>query len=135
MSDHSVLVIGPSGQTTRVVSALKAAGLAAWSDDIDRALLDPSSFEWADALVVIDLTKRIETQHLGPLTEFYGPSLLATPSAIDGEPLSRLIDCGFDAVVQWPSSVEVIVARVRRMLGVTPVRIDAREQREERIAS
>ncbi len=135
MSDHSVLVIGPSGQTTRVVSALKAAGLAAWSDGVDRALRDPSSFEWANALVVIDLTEQIETQHLRPVTEFDGPSVLATPAAIDAERLSQLIERGFDVVVQWPSSVEVIVARMRRMLGVTPVRIAARERREERIAS
>ncbi len=135
MSDHSVLVIGPSGQTTRVVSALKAAGLAAWSDGVDRAQLDRSSFEWADALVVIDPTERIETQHLRLVTEFDGPSVLATPAAIDAEPLSQLLEGSFDAVVQWPSSVEVIVARVRRMLGVTPVRIAARQQLEERIAS
>ena len=116
MIEYSVLVIGSSSQTTSIVHAFQAAGLRAWSERTGDVALDHLSLRWADALVVVDTTDDIETQRLRALAEFLGPSLLATTAPPDDALLASLLERGFDAVVPWPSSLEVMVARVRRML-------------------
>lgn len=111
-----VLVLGPPEASSRIVAELRARGIEAWSDRLGRVAPDAASFAWADALVVIDPTPQLESEHLLPVTEFAGPTLLAAPGArVDGE-IERLLDRGFDFVCGWPESSAVLAALIDRAL-------------------
>ena len=110
------LVLGPSESAASVVTELRARGIDAWSDRLGRVAPDAASFAWADALVVIDPTPQLESEHLLPITEFAGPTLLAAPSARESGESERLLGRGFDFVYGWPVSSELIAALVDRAL-------------------
>lgn len=115
----NVMVIGAERESTRVVQALRARGMAAWSDRLGRAALDIVSFDWADALVVIDTTPHVESRHVRPVIEFPGATLLASPAPLDPEERAELLDRGFDAVVGWPSPLPVLTSYVDRFIART----------------
>jgi hypothetical protein len=114
--DANVLVIGASDACNAVVSSLRSRGINAWSDRIGRAAADFISMDWADALVVIDSSEHVESQHLLPLVGFRNASILAASAPLDSDGLARLLERGFDAVLSWPCSTELVAAMVARML-------------------
>lgn len=116
MSKH-VMVIGSSGDASPVVLALRDRGLDAWSDRVGRVALDFVSFDWADALVVIDRTPHVETEHVRPVIEFPGVKILCTPAVLDPERRANLIDRGFDAVTEWPVPADLVAAMANRFLS------------------
>ncbi len=115
-SSGRTLVLGPPEASSRVVTELRTRGIEAWSDRLGRVAPDAASFAWADALVVIDPTPQLESQHLLPVTEFAGPTLLAAPTARGAGQLERLLDRGFDFVHGWPEPPELIAALIDRAL-------------------
>jgi DNA-binding response OmpR family regulator len=116
MLKHVVFVIGPSKQTRPVVSALRDREMAAWADQFGRAASDARSFEWADAVVVMDGTLWDGNATTALLTEFEGPTLLATSKSMSGDDVASLIGTGFDAVVPFDTSPETLAARVAALL-------------------
>ena len=116
MTDGIVLVLGSADEVEPVVAELRASGVRAWSDSIGRASADFLSLDWADALIVIDSSEHLECRHRRPLVEFRGPTVVAVPSAT-APMVVDLLGLGFDAVMDWPTSVEEMGARVRRLLA------------------
>jgi hypothetical protein len=112
MIKHAVLVIGPSEQTGPVVGALRGRGMAAWADQFGRVASDERSFEWADAVVVIDGTLRDRNAATALLTEFEGPTLLATSTSLSGDDVASLIGTSFEAVVPFDTLPETLAAQV-----------------------
>ena len=110
------LVLGPPEATARIVAELRTRRIEAWSDRLGRVAPDGASFAWADALVVIDPTPQLEAEHVLPVTEFHGPTLLAAPSARTPGEVERLLERGFDFVHGWPESAALIAALVDRSL-------------------
>ena len=125
LSKH-VMVIAPSSDAAPVISALRDRGLEAWCDRIGRVALDFVSFDWADALVVIDRTPQLETEHVRPVVEFPGVKILCTPMLLDSERRAALIERGFDAVTEWPASPNLVAAMATRFLARGAVQVDRR---------
>ncbi len=112
MIKHAVLVIGPSEQTRLVVGALRGREMAAWADEFGQAASDERSLEWADAVVVMDGTLRDRNAATVLLTEFEGPTLLATSKSLSGDDVASLIGTSFEAVVPFDTSPETLAAQV-----------------------
>lgn len=110
------LVLGPPEATAGIVTELRARRIEAWSDRLGRVAPDAASFAWADALIVIDPTPQLEVEHVLPVTEFAGPTLLATPGARTEGEVERLLERGFDFVHGWPESAPLIAALIHRSL-------------------
>jgi hypothetical protein len=112
-----VMVVGPAREAACVVASLREHSLEAWSDRLGRVALDFASFDWADALVVIDTTPHLECEHVRPIVNFDGPKVLLASAPLGADDRSRLIERGFDAVEAWPASPLLLAARIRRLLA------------------
>ena len=117
MSAHTVLVIGADEEARPLVAALRVAGFDAWPDQMERAASDCVSFEWADAVVIIDTCEQEASRNPRPLAQFRGPAILMTSVGMSGPERACLLDDGFDAVLDSPDQRATVVARLRRLLG------------------
>ncbi len=116
MSTPCVLVLGPERQCDVVAKALARYAVDVWTDSPERMSRDRASLRWADAIVLIDAQLPIDGRLGEQLREVPTPKLLTTTTPLSPRDHSELIDAGFDAVLQWPSPLEVLAARVARYL-------------------
>lgn len=120
MSTPCVLVLGPERQCDLVAKALARYAVDTWTDSPERMARDRASLRWADAIVLIDAQLPIDVEFGEQLRDLPTPKLLTTTTPLSPRDYSELIDAGFDAVLQWPSSLEVLAARVARYVHASP---------------
>ncbi len=114
MATPCVLVLGPERQCSVVAKALDRYAVEVWTDGPARMARDRASLGWADAIVLIDAQLPIDVEFADQLGEVETPKLITTTAPLSPRDHAELIDAGFDAVLQWPSSLEVLAARVAR---------------------
>ncbi len=120
MATPCVLVLGPERQCGVVAKALARYAVEVWSDEPESMARDRASLGWADAIVLIDAQLPIDAEFGDQLHALSTPKLLTTTEPLSPRDHSELIDAGFDAVLQWPSSLEVLAARVARYVHASP---------------
>lgn len=118
MATPCVLILGPERQCGVVAKALSRYALDVWTDNHERMARDRASLRWADAIVLIDVQLPIDAKLTEQFRDIPTPKLLTTTTPLSPRDHSELIDAGFDAVLQWPSPLEVLAARVARYLHV-----------------
>ncbi len=114
MATSCVLILGPERQCGVVAKALARYAVDVWTDSPEQMARDRASLQWADAIVLIDAQLPIDIEFGDQLRELSTPKLLTTTTPLSPRDHSDLIDAGFDAMLQWPSSLEVLAARVAR---------------------
>jgi len=135
IGDRIVLVVGRPAHARPVVEALRARGLLAWASDAPRVARDAASLEWADGVVMIDTAAEVDGRGLRLLRKARGASLLATSAPLGGQQRLEILESGVDVVEAWPTSPEVIAARVARLLHTPPIaQAAAQPERERRSA-
>jgi hypothetical protein len=125
MHGPAILILGTPAQTAAVSDAFDSYAVQTWTDEPERAFTDNASLSWADALVVVDTTDDLAHGRSTALESFAGPRILATSAPLSYPQIDALMDSGFDAVIGWPSSAEVLAARAARLVradrAATPV--------------
>ena len=118
MREYTVLVAGSSTQAQPVVAGLRARGLHAWSERPERLLSDMTSIDWADCIVVIDDSERLQTATDPALRRYGIPHVLLTSVPLDANEHAWLLDRHeFDHVLSWPNSTAVVAAFVERCVN------------------
>ena len=113
----SVLVVGNAGRVLPILNALRSRGLRAWSDEAGNATADHVSFEWADAVVLVDDSPTVTESAIGLLASCKRPTMLVTSAPLDSAMRTAIFGRGIEAIETWPAPAELIAARVARLLG------------------
>jgi hypothetical protein len=132
MYGPAILILGTPTQTAALSDAFDAYALQAWTDEPARAFADNASLDWADALVVVDTTDDLAYARHHALDTFEGPRLLVTSAPLSYRQIDALMATGYDAVVHWPSSPEVLAARAARLVRAgraAPVAVPRQQRR------
>lgn len=116
MYGPTILILGTPTQTTALSGAFDAYAVQTWTDEPERAFTDNASLGWADALVVVDTTDDLSHGRAAELASFAGPRILATSAPLSYPQIDALMDDGYDAVIAWPSSADVLAARAARLV-------------------
>ena len=116
MYGPTILILGTPTQTAALADAFDAYAIQTWTDEPERALTDNASLGWADALVVVDTTDDLAHGRAPELETFIGPRILATSAPLSYRQIDALMEDGYDAVISWPSSAEVLAARAARLV-------------------
>ena len=116
MYGPAILILGTPAQTAPVSEAFNAYAVQTWTDQPESAFTDNASLGWADALVVIDTTDDLAHGRAAEIEAFAGPRILATSAPLSYSQIDALMNDGYDAVIGWPSSVEVLAARAARLV-------------------
>ncbi len=116
MYGPTILILGTPTQTAALPGAFDAYAVQTWTDEPERAFTDNASLGWADALVVVDTTDDLAHGRAAELTAFTGPRILATSAPLSYPQIDALMNDGYDAVIAWPSSADVLAARAARLV-------------------
>ncbi|MDA0351694.1 MAG: hypothetical protein O3A10_05745 [Chloroflexi bacterium] len=116
MYGPAILILGAPAQTAALAEAFGAYAVQTWTDEPERAFTDNASLGWADALVVVDTTDNLAHGRSSELRDFDGPRILATSAPLSYPQIDALMHDGFDAVIAWPSSADVLAARAARLV-------------------
>jgi hypothetical protein len=116
MYGPAILLLGTPTQTAPLSDAFGDYAVQTWTDEPERALSDNASLAWADALVVVDTTNDLSHARSPEINAFEGPRILATSAPLSYRQIDALMNDGYDAVVPWPSSAEVLAARAARLV-------------------
>ena len=116
MYGSAILVLGASAQTAAIADALREYDAQTWSDEPSSAFEDGASLSWADALVVVDTTTELTVGREGAIRAFDGPRLLVTSVPLSYPQIESLMAEGYDAVLSWPASAQVVAARAARLV-------------------
>lgn len=116
MYGPTILILGTPTQTSALSSAFDAYAVQTWTDEPERAFTDNASLGWADALVVVDTTDDLAHGRAPELATFAGPRILATSAPLSYPQIDALMEDGYDAVIGWPSSADVLAARAARLV-------------------
>lgn len=103
-------------QTAAIAEALREYDAQTWSDEPARAFEDSASLGWADALVVVDTTNDLTVGRGPAIRSFDGPRLLVTSVPLSYPQIESLMAEGYDAVLSWPASAQVVAARAARLV-------------------
>jgi hypothetical protein len=132
MYGPAILVLGAAAQTAPISDAFRRYDVQTWTDEPERAFSDHASLGWADALVVVDTTDDLAYARHHALDTFEGPRLLVTSAPLSYRQIDALMATGYDAVVHWPSSPEVLAARAARLVRAgraAPVAVPRQQRR------
>jgi len=135
MYGSSILVLGSPTQTAGLSEALREYDAQSWTDEPANALSDGASLGWADALVVVDTTADLSVGRDPALRSFNGPRLLVTSVPLSYPQITTLMNEGYDAVVSWPASPQVVAARAARLVRAGRQQTASAAQRQQRRAS
>ena len=128
MPDYNVLVAGSSTQAQPVVVGLRDRGLHAWSERPERLLADITSIDWADCIVIIDDSERLQAATDPALRRYGTRRVLLTSVPLDASEHAWLLNRHeFDHVLSWPNSTAVVAAFVERCVNrqALPLRFGA----------
>ncbi len=103
-------------QTAAIAEALHEYDAQTWSDEPAGAFEDDASLAWADALVVVDTTQDLVLGRDPAIRMFDGPRLLVTSVPLSYPQIESLMGEGYDAVLSWPASAQVVAARAARLV-------------------
>jgi hypothetical protein len=116
MYGPAILILGTPAQTAPLTEAFGAYAVQTWTDEPERAFTDKASLGWADALVVVDTTDDLSHGRAAEIDAFTGPRILVTPAPLSYSQIDAFMNDGYDAVIGWPSSAEVLAARAARLV-------------------
>ena len=116
MYGPAILILGTPTQTAALSDAFDAYAVQTWTDEPERAFTDNASMGWADALVVVDTTDDLAHGRAAEVKAFDGPRILATSAPLSYRQIDALMDDGYDAVIGWPYSADVLAARAARLV-------------------
>jgi hypothetical protein len=116
MYGPAILILGTPTQTAALSDAFDSYAVQTWTDEPERAFADNASLDWADALVVVDTTDTLAHGRALEVRAFDGPRILATSAPLSYSQIDTLMQDGYDAVIGWPSSADVLAARAARLV-------------------